>query len=197
MIYLDEKNLYSYILGCDTTSKVGTKHAALCIANKCGYELLYQFGKVPISDEMMKMAERFLVQCLYTGGNISSFDELRDKTFHDRTFKFDIEKLPATTSSIEFHIQRAYFQSLLWYNAPFDDVNINPMEYGYDEDDEGHLLPVLTTQKNIPDDFPLPCNCKKCARQNVCKCRKLGIACCKYCGCSSSEHCSNPGNQNV
>lgn len=40
------------LAGCNTTSKVGTP-ATFQMVMKCGYELLYSFGKSKISDEMI------------------------------------------------------------------------------------------------------------------------------------------------
>ena len=38
------------LTGCDITGKFGTKSAAFQAAMKCGYELLYSFGKSEISN---------------------------------------------------------------------------------------------------------------------------------------------------
>ena len=42
-----------------------------------GFELLHSFGKEPLTEEMIKLAERFLVRCLSTNKNTATFDELR------------------------------------------------------------------------------------------------------------------------
>ena len=47
------------LTGCDTTSKVDTNSAAFQAAIKCGFELLYSFGKQEISDQMIFSAENF------------------------------------------------------------------------------------------------------------------------------------------
>ena len=46
--------------GCDTTSKIVTKAASLKVASKYGHELLYLFGKVELTDEIITDAEKFL-----------------------------------------------------------------------------------------------------------------------------------------
>ena len=43
-------------IGCDTTSKVVTKAAAVKTANECGYELLCFFGKTEITYEIINNA---------------------------------------------------------------------------------------------------------------------------------------------
>ena len=65
----------------------------------------------------------------------------------------------------------------------------------YFEDDEGHLVPwLIVSGRCILDDFPVPCNCLKCARANACPCRVIGVACCKFCKCEAREFCKNSLN---
>ena len=52
------------LTGCDTASESGTKSAAFQAAMKCGYELLYYFRNSEISDQMILLAEKFLVECI-------------------------------------------------------------------------------------------------------------------------------------
>ena len=42
-----------FTLGCDTTSKIGTKRAAYQAAIDTGYGLLHSFGKEMIKEEMV------------------------------------------------------------------------------------------------------------------------------------------------
>ena len=44
------------LTGCDKTSKIGTKFTAFQAVMKCGYELLYSFGKSKIYDQMILSA---------------------------------------------------------------------------------------------------------------------------------------------
>ena len=82
--------------------------------------------------------------------------------------KLDIEKFPPTSDSVRLHIRRAYFHGV------YANTKINPLEYGYEEDGYGYLSPIFINDTNtLPDNFPVPCTCKKCARETVCKCRKM------------------------
>ena len=186
------------LTGCDTTSKVGTKASALKQASKCGYKLLYSFGKEDISDSMMSNAEKFLLKCLSSSDEIHHFDQLRNEIYHKKQNQFNIEKFPPSTSSIEQHIKRAYLQSYLWFHAPFvANITLDPLLFGYEFDEDGCLLPISVGQSKIPEDFPIPCSCIKCARANVCPCRVKNLACCKFCRCKSEEQCKNPSNTYV
>ena len=102
----------------------------------------------------------------------------------------DLEKFPPTSSSIKLHIRHAYLQAYLWYQAPFiDSIDLDPENYGYVRDDED-LVPIIFDDLRLPDAFPAPCNCLKCARETVCPCRVKDIACCQYCRCGTS--CNTP-----
>ena len=50
---------------------------ALRTAMEYGFDLLHYFGKEPLTEEMVSLAERFLVQCMSTKTRVTTFDELR------------------------------------------------------------------------------------------------------------------------
>ena len=181
------------LTGCDTTSKVGSKLSALQAATRCGYELLFSFGNSEISNEMILSAERFLVNCTARKSEMKTFDDLRNQTYHQKSFQLNLEKLPATSSSIRLHIKRAYLQCHLWIHAPFmETIDIDPIQFGYFLNDDEEIAPLIMNGPSIPDDFPAPCNCLKCAKPNVCPCRVRAISCCEFCKCGSSAECKNP-----
>ena len=66
---------------CDTTSKIGTKTAALKTANTCGYEHLCFFGKHELTNEMIYNAKQFLLRCILNE-KLDSFDDLRYDVYH-------------------------------------------------------------------------------------------------------------------
>ena len=115
---------------------------------------------------MIYQAEMFLIQCISKDSLLDSFDEIREEMFYKSSLKLDIEKFPPTSDSIRLHILRAYFQAHLWYHAVYANTQINPLEYGYEEDGYGYLCPIFINETNIlPDDFL----CKKCARETLWK----------------------------
>ena len=65
------------ISGCDTTSKISTKRMGLKAAIDHGFDLLYSFGKEPLTDEMISLAEKYLVFCMLKKGSVTTFDKLR------------------------------------------------------------------------------------------------------------------------
>ena len=65
------------LTGCDTTSKICSKTAALKIADTDIIENLVTFGKTDINVDMFITAEKFLVKCIDSKANSENFDELR------------------------------------------------------------------------------------------------------------------------
>ena len=60
-----------------------------------------------------------------------------------------------------------------------------PEDYGYQLDNKKGLIPTIIAddQELLPNDFPKPCSCLKCARKNVCPCRVCETLCCEFCNC--------------
>ena len=138
------------------------------------------------------MAEKFLVKCIDSKANSESFDDLRMEYYHHHN-NFNLEKIPPTSTSIRKHIQRAFLQSHIWYNSCFREMPFkDPLDCGYIFTDE-KLIPDFETEI-VPEDFPMPCSCQKCARDNVCPCRKRNILCCEFCKCQRNSSCQNPEN---
>ena len=161
---------------------------------KYGHNLSYSFGRDEISNQMIANAEKFLLNCI-TKSNENTFDELRYIVYHEKHLQFDIERFPPTSASVRQHILRAYLQCYMWLHSPFlEDIQLNPLDYRYTLDENGDLVPVLTTELSIPDEFPATYNCLKRSKQKVCPYRVKGIPCCHYCKCNASPGCKNPFN---
>ena len=94
------------LTGCDTTSKVGTKSAALKTVNECGYELCF-FGKTELTGEIISNVEKFLLKCV-SDQNLDKSDDIRYELYHKKLHQFDVEKFPHTSNSIRQYILRAY-----------------------------------------------------------------------------------------
>ena len=141
------------------------------------------------------MAEKFLVGCVSKDKDINNFDNSRHKTYYKKSTEISIKKLPPTSSSIALHIKRAYLQTYIWLRAPsinnLDNNNNNLIIiYKVNEDDEDEIIPTVVNHV-LPEDFPMPCKCGKCAWENVCSCRINNLQCCQYCSCQP-DSCKNP-----
>ena len=145
------------LTGCDTTNTIGTKRAVLKLGETDRSKMLISFGKEPLAWDVIEAAEKFLVGCISNKSGAETFDELRFKLYHSSSVKFDLQKLPPTSTSIEKHVKRACYQCYVWMNAAFlPNIDIDPLEYGYLLKD-GKFLPDTECQE-LPDDFPIPCS---------------------------------------
>ena len=183
------------LTGCDTTSKIATKYAALNTIQKPGnFSLLLDFNSPRLTESIIQMAEAFLVKCLKPKTDLETFDDLRVTAFSSKALKMDFEKTACTSTNARKHILRAYYQLQLWIQAPFRDATLlmNAEAYGFERKDN-LLLPEIVISK--PEGLPDPCTCGKCARKNSCRCGVAGIKCCKYCKCKGGNCCQNPITQ--
>ena len=56
--------------------------------------------------------------------------------YHDKKFKFDLQKFPCTSESLKHHNRRDYFQTHLWLHASIaEQVSLSPTDYGYEIDE--------------------------------------------------------------
>lgn len=159
------------------------------------FDELVSFGQSTMNAEMQTLAEKFLIRCISKDKNVKTFNQLRDTVYYKKSKELDLEKLPATSSSVSLHIKRAYLQTYIWLHSAYvESIEINPLEYGYelDDDDEEIIVPKII-EVSLPDELPMPCNCVKCAKSNVCTCRVNKIRCCQYCNCKP-DVCQNQLN---
>ena len=180
------------LTGCDTTSKIATKLAALnAIRIPESIPLLANFDRPQLTDNEIKLAENFLVKCLKPSTYLETFDELRIDTFDNNALKLDFEKTACTSTNIKMHIKRSYYQMQLWIQAPFRDAStlLDAEDYGF-ERKNNFIIPEIVITK--PEGLLDPCKCGKCARKNACPCRVAGVSCCKYCKCKAGKNCKNP-----
>jgi hypothetical protein len=176
------------LTGCDTTSKFGTKAAALKAEP---VTFLQGFGanpNDPCLEQILQKAEEYLVQVLKRGSPCKTTDELRYQMYH-QSKAVTMDQLPPTSASTTGHIRRSFYAAYTQMNC-LTGASLDPKLYGFTETD-GLLMPCPCTQM-IPDNLALTCNCQKCATKR-CDCRRRGVPCCVFCKCQSeSSQCKNP-----
>ena len=180
------------LTGCDITSKIGTKKAAL----KANPERHLQgFGTTaPITAAMIQQAEKYLVNVVDAKSKSRNFQELRANQFcfcKARTH----QNLPPTSEGLKPHIQRAYYNAyttmhILDKQLGIQTRNLDPVDYGFTLLENRILFPSTSWKKMEPHWFVM-CNCGKCARAK-CPCRKCEIHCSVFCKCQKVAGCKNP-----
>ncbi len=179
------------LTGCDSTSKVGTKHSAMK-ANPVKF--LTRFGKnVSPSNSDIANAEKYLVHVLQNGAPFQTMDQLRYyRYFHSKNVLYS--ELPPTSYALYAHILRCWYNCHIQLNC-LKNATLDPLLFAYEEDD--NLLIPTKLHRIMPENLPLPCTCKKCATQR-CRCRDARIPCCMYCNCRQQNYdlhgtlCKNP-----
>ena len=69
----------------------------------------------------------------------------------------------------------------MWHQAPFiENIQMNPVKYGYKFDEGENLLPTIMTELSISVGFSISCNYSECSRPGICRCRQRKIVCCHY-----------------
>ena len=91
------------LTGCDTSSKICSKTAALKIDDTDIIENLVTFGKTDINVDIVLAAEKFLVKCINSKVNFEQFDELRMEYYHHNN-KFNLKKIPPISTSIQVSV---------------------------------------------------------------------------------------------
>ena len=176
--------LAAYIgTGCDYLSRIGIKHGAF---NAIPRKFLHGFGLTPLSDDVRKLAEQYLVNVVKRNASEKSFDELRCSVYRS---KDEIFSLPPTSHSVlNAHITRWWFLVNKLSKLLDNNYNADPEDYMWIKQD-GKLLPVKELLL-IPDELYSQCGCKsaniskRCVRRN-CTCKKKTVVCTKYCQCKA------------
>jgi hypothetical protein len=93
------------LTGCDYTSKVGTKHAALMANPEMHFkDFVMATGNL---DTVIDKAEAYLTQVLKKGTTMKTMNQLRSHRYHHAK-QSRLDDLPPTSRAIRLHIERAY-----------------------------------------------------------------------------------------
>ncbi|KAG1701651.1 hypothetical protein GQR58_004686 [Nymphon striatum] len=163
------------LTGCDITSKIGTKKAAL----KANPETHLQgFGTSPPSVAVIQHAETYLLHVVDNRSKSRSFDQLRTQLFHFSK-SASHQNLPPTSQGLKPHIYRAFYNAYITMHVLDRQLNVrtedlNPVDYGFRLED-GQLLPS-TSWKTLEARWVVVCNCGKCARV-TCPSREALVHC--------------------
>ena len=179
------------LTGCDITSKVGTKKAAL----KANPEILLgQFGMLPtLSETIIRNAEEYLVKVLRPGSEAKNFSVMRVEVFHHNKDSSH-QKLPPTSQGLLPHIKRAFFNAYsimhaLDVNLKIEQtISLKPEDFGYKYDGESQFVPE-TSWNTLEPRWTVVCTCKACARV-TCACRAAEVGCINFCGCKKKSKLS-------
>ena len=74
----------------------------------------------------------------------------------------DSDKLPPTVGDLKQHIMRVHVQAQVWGQAStLEQVLLNPLQHGYNKDNEGHVRPTTTDVPPEAITEMVRCQCTK------------------------------------
>ena len=184
------------LTGCDITSKVGTKKAALKAEP---VEFLKHFGKSPtLSPPIIRKAESYLVKVLKATSDAKNFSDLRTEVFH-HTKGSSHHNLPPSSQGLLPHIKRSFYNAytimhtLDIHHDPENVISLEPEDFGFMRDNDEDLIPETSWKTLIESHWTVVCSCTNCAR-TTCPCRTARVKCVNFCRCkkASPSTCKNP-----
>ena len=99
--------------------------------------LIKDFGKRMLTTAMLKKAETFILQLLGKE-ECASFNELRYIQYYDSQKHLSLTKLVCCSSSLQYHLKRAYLQTHMWLNGASQyTYKLEPTSYGYKQTEIG------------------------------------------------------------
>ena len=124
-----------------------------------------------ITDEAIKVAEKYLVQVVDHCDDCKTFDELRYKYYMKKNKS--IIELPPTSRTINNHIFRSfYFVKLCRSLLDGESFDLDPLHYGWKNE-----FGLILSQKGLTfmlNDYTVTCNStKKCGGR--CSCSRLNV----------------------
>ena len=189
------------LTGCDSTSSfygIGKKKAWNVIEKNSEFQAaLGQLGQaIPLSKRLQNAYEKIVCR-FYTSAPKSgtTVNSVRHWLFCQKPYTN--ENLPPTHDSLNMHIKRANFQSMVWTRCLQPKQNL-PAVSGNGWDVNGmDIQTVLMTKEPAPKGLIelTACNCKKSAcGTRACTCRQNDLACTEFCACMADESCQNTEN---
>ncbi len=137
-----------------------------------------------LTTDTCSQLERF-VCILYRSKIYTKVNELRWFLYSNRAA--EAENLPPTSGSLDLHIRRAHYISMIWRKAYENHPCLpEPAEYGWTFDiGSSRFFPVRCLNPPAPEAVLqlLKCGCKCGCEGSKCSCRKNKIPCTELCGC--------------
>ncbi|KAL7290368.1 hypothetical protein TKK_0016061 [Trichogramma kaykai] len=141
--------------GCDTTSKICTKHRAVeILKNENDMHALSFLGNgLKLTNNQLLLLEEMYLKLVNKDG--ISVNDARQKIF-SRSCGMDVKlgNIPPTADAFQLHSLRASLQAYIWKNAlkPYYNV-LNYSDFGYKYNEAGKLLPNFLNNPSVPDNF--------------------------------------------
>ena len=171
------------LTGCDATSKIGTKSAAL---KSDPHMYLKNFGE----NELLVLdvdAELYLIKVLQSNSTSTTFAELRYELCRKKKKKQKkLYDLPTISRYLQGHLEQSYYVIDESLNLLSRAKSPEPTVYGW-ESFEADLLPSKR-EITLPSEYTIVCGCSK-GCNGRCNCSKNDVPCTELCQCA--RNCSD------
>ena len=167
--------------GCDVTSKIGTKSAAL---KSDPHMCLKKIGENELLESSFVDAELYLIKVLQSNSPSTTFDELRYELYRKKNKT--LYDLPPTSRSLQGHLEWCYYLINESLNLLSKAKSLEPTVYVW-ESFEAYLLPSKR-EASLPSEYIIVCGCSKGCKGR-CNCSKIDVPCTEFCQCA--RNCSN------
>ena len=182
-----DQNLHDVLLkvhilkGCDVTSKIGTKSAAL---KSDPHMYLKNFGENELLESSFVDAELYVIKVLESNSTSTTFDELRHELYRKKSRS--LYDLPPVSRSLQGHLERCYYVINESLNLLSKAKSLEPTAHGW-ESFEAYLLP-RKREVTLPSEYTIVCGCSKGCKGR-CSCSKNDVPCTEFCQCA--RNCRN------
>ena len=182
------------LTGTDVSGKFAGRTKEFCfkIFLSCEDDILHALAilgtQQDLPTEIYETLERF-VCLLYKSKKYSNVSDLRWHLYSNR--QAEAESLPPTRGSLELHIMRANFVTMVWKKANESIVSFpSACDFGWETGVSGRLIPIRCKMPPAPEAITnlIKCGYRGCTRN--CSCRKNKLSCTEICNCFASG-CNN------
>ena len=158
------------------------------------YDLFLGLWHNLLTNDIIQPVEKFIGKAYDVLNNVNTVNEACLVLFPTAT---KLEALSPTSEALGHRMKRAHYQATMWMSMHVPCPLLpEPIDLGWNLDENGNLLPVLTTENPIPDsclEF-LTCGFGTDCKRNWCSCTKFRQHCTRSCKCMRSRNvipCSN------
>lgn len=149
---------------------------------------------IEISESTHSSADNFICS-LYDKDNLVPSADLNVLRYRLFTQPGKEKMLPPTKDSYHQHKLRSNYLSHKWkLSLKADAIIPSPIGHGWRSENDGTLLPVLTTKPNAPEAVVelTRCGCKTGCVTKRCSCSSSNLMCTAACKCKGEDMCHNP-----
>ncbi len=180
--------------GCDTISSFAGKGKVQPVKTMMKdhrhINLFATFGSSPeLTEDQFQQIQTFV--CDLYGHHDDDINTVRYKMYAAKHGHLDPKSIPPCADSLRQHSMRASYQVYIWRKSlESHPVIPSPVEFGWDEDEEGNLVISWNNVNPAPDEVleMMFCTCPRKCERGSCPCADNSLKCTDAC---TNQNCDN------